>query len=287
MTQAWTAVYATPAARCRCSGTDTRSTSGARATGFPRRWSCPSLRVLELAKRWCGEHLSPNWTKKSVADARALRRIGLHTSCVAPAVAGRPVLEHREGEDDASLAMIAVLTSRRGGSEQTVHVSGVADRSGPARGPRPDACVGLFEGRAPASAGETKNTRLPHQTARCRWCETRRRSRRSKRAAVDAGRAAGSIRYPGAVAASFRFGDQIRPLRQGEDVAFRSTRFFQRVACPSIATRWSLVGYGVAARRSAAGTISGCRSARQDWRGAHQRSGLRSRSEREVRRQGR
>jgi hypothetical protein len=32
----------------------------------------PVARVLELSKRWYGEHLSPNWTKKSVADARAL-----------------------------------------------------------------------------------------------------------------------------------------------------------------------------------------------------------------------
>lgn len=39
---------------------------------IPRGDVQPVARVLELSKRWYGEHLSPNWTKKSVADARAL-----------------------------------------------------------------------------------------------------------------------------------------------------------------------------------------------------------------------
>jgi hypothetical protein len=38
----------------------------------PRGDVLPVARVLELAKRWYGEHLSASWTKKSVADARAL-----------------------------------------------------------------------------------------------------------------------------------------------------------------------------------------------------------------------
>ena len=29
-------------------------------------------KVLELAKRWYGEYLRPDWTKKSVAEARAI-----------------------------------------------------------------------------------------------------------------------------------------------------------------------------------------------------------------------
>lgn len=32
----------------------------------------PVARVLELAKRWYGEHLRPDWTKKSITEARAI-----------------------------------------------------------------------------------------------------------------------------------------------------------------------------------------------------------------------
>ena len=39
---------------------------------IPRGDVQPVARVLELSKRWYGEHLRPDWTKKSVADARAL-----------------------------------------------------------------------------------------------------------------------------------------------------------------------------------------------------------------------
>ena len=39
---------------------------------IPRGDVQPVARVLELSKRWYGEHLRPDWTKKSVSDARAL-----------------------------------------------------------------------------------------------------------------------------------------------------------------------------------------------------------------------
>jgi hypothetical protein len=39
---------------------------------IPRGDVQPVARVLELSKRWYGEHLRPDWTKKSVAEARAL-----------------------------------------------------------------------------------------------------------------------------------------------------------------------------------------------------------------------
>ena len=32
----------------------------------------PVRKVLELARRWYGEHLRPDWTKKTVAEARVI-----------------------------------------------------------------------------------------------------------------------------------------------------------------------------------------------------------------------
>jgi hypothetical protein len=39
---------------------------------LPRGDVQPVTKVLELAKRWYGEHLRPDWAKKSVAEARAI-----------------------------------------------------------------------------------------------------------------------------------------------------------------------------------------------------------------------
>jgi Alkylmercury lyase len=39
---------------------------------IPRGDIQPVARVLELAQRWYGEHLRPDWTKKSVSEARAI-----------------------------------------------------------------------------------------------------------------------------------------------------------------------------------------------------------------------
>ena len=39
---------------------------------IPRGDIQPVAKVLELAKRWYGEHLRPDWTKKSIAEARAI-----------------------------------------------------------------------------------------------------------------------------------------------------------------------------------------------------------------------
>jgi hypothetical protein len=39
---------------------------------IPRGDIQPVATVLELAKRWYGEHLSPDWTKKSIEEARAI-----------------------------------------------------------------------------------------------------------------------------------------------------------------------------------------------------------------------
>jgi hypothetical protein len=39
---------------------------------IPRGDVQPVASVLELSKRWYGEHLRPDWTKKSVAEARAI-----------------------------------------------------------------------------------------------------------------------------------------------------------------------------------------------------------------------
>lgn len=39
---------------------------------IPRGDVQPIAKVLELAQRWYGEHLRPDWTKKSVAEARAI-----------------------------------------------------------------------------------------------------------------------------------------------------------------------------------------------------------------------
>ena len=39
---------------------------------IPRGDIQPVTKVLELAKRWYGEHLRPDWTKKSIAEARAI-----------------------------------------------------------------------------------------------------------------------------------------------------------------------------------------------------------------------
>ena len=39
---------------------------------IPRGDIQPVTKVLELAKRWYGEHLRPDWTKKSVGEARAI-----------------------------------------------------------------------------------------------------------------------------------------------------------------------------------------------------------------------
>lgn len=39
---------------------------------IPRGNIQPVAKVLELATRWYGEHLRPDWTKKSVAEARAI-----------------------------------------------------------------------------------------------------------------------------------------------------------------------------------------------------------------------
>ena len=39
---------------------------------IPRGDVQPVAKVLELAQRWYGEHLRPDWTKKSVAEARAI-----------------------------------------------------------------------------------------------------------------------------------------------------------------------------------------------------------------------
>lgn len=39
---------------------------------IPRGDVQPVPKVLELAKRWYGEHLRPDWTKKSIAEARAI-----------------------------------------------------------------------------------------------------------------------------------------------------------------------------------------------------------------------
>lgn len=40
--------------------------------GIPRGDVQPVAKVLELATRWYGEHLRPDWTKKSVAEARVI-----------------------------------------------------------------------------------------------------------------------------------------------------------------------------------------------------------------------
>jgi hypothetical protein len=40
--------------------------------GIPRGDIQPVTKVLELAKRWYGEHLRPDWKKKSLAEARAI-----------------------------------------------------------------------------------------------------------------------------------------------------------------------------------------------------------------------
>jgi Alkylmercury lyase len=39
---------------------------------MPRGDVQPVSKVLELAKRWYGDYLNPNWTKKTTADARAI-----------------------------------------------------------------------------------------------------------------------------------------------------------------------------------------------------------------------
>ena len=39
---------------------------------IPRGDVQPVTKVLELAKRWYGEHLRPDWTKKTVAEAGAI-----------------------------------------------------------------------------------------------------------------------------------------------------------------------------------------------------------------------
>ena len=39
---------------------------------IPRGDIQPVARVLELSKRWYGEHLRPDWTKKSIDEARAI-----------------------------------------------------------------------------------------------------------------------------------------------------------------------------------------------------------------------
>ena len=39
---------------------------------IPRGDVQPVAKVLDLAKRWYGEHLRPDWTKKSVAEARVI-----------------------------------------------------------------------------------------------------------------------------------------------------------------------------------------------------------------------
>ena len=51
----------------------------------------PVTRVLELAKRWYGEHLRPDWTKKSVAEAKVIfSEVGLtHPVWALPEEAGR------------------------------------------------------------------------------------------------------------------------------------------------------------------------------------------------------
>ena len=58
---------------------------------IPRGDVQPVAKVLELAKRWYGEHLRPDWTKKSVPDARAIfAELGfVHPVWSLPAEGGR------------------------------------------------------------------------------------------------------------------------------------------------------------------------------------------------------
>jgi hypothetical protein len=111
-----------------------------------------------------------------------------------------------------------------------------------------------FEGRAPASAGETKTIDYM----------TRQLVAMGVKAGGDAGGPDGrrwtqdvpltQSEIEGAVAASFRFGDRVRPLRQGEEVALGS-RFFPRTVSPSTAPRWSSSDTG-SRRPNANGAIS-------------------------------
>lgn len=58
---------------------------------IPRGDVQPVARVLELAKRWYGEHLRPDWTKKSITEARAIfTDLGfVHPVWSLPSVEGR------------------------------------------------------------------------------------------------------------------------------------------------------------------------------------------------------
>ena len=80
-----------------------------------------------------------------------------------------------------------------------------------------------FEGRAPASAGETKT--LDYITKQLTAAGVKPGGepdgRGGRRWTQDVPLAQSDI--DGDVTASFRFGEEARPLRQGEDVAFRST----------------------------------------------------------------
>jgi len=103
-----------------------------------------------------------------------------------------------------------------------------------------------FEGRAPASTGETRTIDYI----------TRQLVAMGVKAGGDAGGPDGrrwtqdvplaQSEIEGAVTASFRFGDEVRPLRQGEDVAFRST-FLPTNRVVIDRAPLVFVGYGVAA----------------------------------------
>ena len=143
------------------------------------------------------------------------------------------------------LAMITVLTvAAAAQSKPFTYPESPIDQARLAAHVRTLASDG-FEGRAPASAGETKTLDYiarqlvaagvkpggdPGGPGGRRWTE-------------DVPLAQSDIE--GAVTASFRFGDQVRPLRQGEDVALRST-FLPTSRVSIDRAPLVFVGYGVA-----------------------------------------
>src|SRR5262245_56689125 len=179
-------------------------------------------------------------------SAGSLCRAGIHTPRVALATRGRPVLKTARRHGMRVLAMLIAFTVAAAAQSKPFKFPESPIDPGRLAAHVRTLASDAFEGRAPASAGETKT--LDYITKQLTAAGVKPGGdpdgQGGRRWTQDVPLAQSDIQ--GAVAANFRFGEDVRLLRQGDEVAFRSP-FLPTSRVSIDRAPLVFVGYGVTA----------------------------------------